>query len=806
MNKKKLIKNSYFQILFIYFWFLFFLSISIIFTIIYAASKGYLGNLPTAEDIDNPKIEIGSEVYDYKKKLLGKFFSENRILVSYKQLPKNLVNALLAKEDIRFRQHSGIDMKSIFRAILSLGRKGGGSTITQQLAKLLFTGKSAKNKIQRIHQKILEWVVAIELEKRYTKEEIITMYCNKFDFLYNAKGIQIASQTYFNKKIHNLNLGECATLIGMFENPSFFNPKNYPYRAKKQRNLVLRQMKKYNFLNENRYNYEIQKPIKINFKIHKNNYELLTYYGEFLKNEIQKYLDKYEEKTGKKLNFYSSGLKIYTTIDSKMQEYAEKSIKKHLKYLQSLFNNLQKNNKNAPFSNISQKKVNRILFSSIKRTHLYKILKKEGLSEKNIIKRFKKKELTELFTWNGTKKIMISPLDYIRYKKSIIQTGLLSVETSTGHIKAWVGGVNFNHFKYDNVSQTRRQVGSIFKPILYAAAIKKFNYNPCTKISNEKFELNNWSPKNYDEKYGGFITLKDGLAWSVNTVSARLISQVTPKYVIDLAKKMGVKSDIPENPSIALGSADLTLYEMTGVFNAFANIGIYNEPSLLLKIEDKKGNIINVNKIRKRVLDENVSYIMLDLMQGVVKYGTAKRIKYKYNIKGDIAGKTGTTNDNSDGWFIGMIPKLTTGIWVGWENRFSHFNSLKLGQGANMALPIWAYYTMYLLKDKNFSYNKNMFFKKQKNYKWSHCNNEMNYENYILQQIDKEYDTKKEKYSEKYEYEEKFMEDNSWLNENKSNNKIFYDKENNNNDKNELFDITENKRKEKEEYIKEEEI
>lgn len=727
-NKKNIKINFYFRLLLFYFWFLFFLGIGATFIIFYAASKGYLGPLPSTKDIENPIMEVGSEVYDSNGILLGKFFSENRTLITYQNLPKDLINALIAKEDIRFKHHSGIDAKSLLRAIFSLGKKGGGSTISQQLAKLLFTGPSAKNKLQRMHQKLLEWVMAIELEKRYTKEEIITMYCNKFDFLYNAKGIETAAHTYFNKKASELNLGESATLVGMLENPSLYNPKLYPNRAKKQRNLVLYQMKKYDFINNRRYKNELEKPVKINFKIQKKDFELLTYYGEFLKKEIQEALDDYEKKTGQKLNLYSSGLKIYTSIDAKMQDYAEKAVKKHLSQLQILFNHSQKKNKNAPFLNITPEKTKRILLSAMHRTQLYQDLRQKGISEEKIIETFKKPQNTKLFTWNGYKKVFISPWEFIRYQKSIIQAGLISIETSTGYVKAWVGGVDFNYFQYDHVAKTQRQVGSIFKPILYAAAINELHYTPCTKISNEKFHLGKWSPRNSNGKYGGFLTLKDGLALSVNTISARLISQITPGPVINLARKMGIASLIPQHPSIALGSADLTLYEMTGAFNTFTNYGIYVRPSILVKIEDEYGKLIkeHIDLSRRQVLSEEVAYIMLKLMQGVVQYGTAKRL-HKYNFfVGDIAGKTGTTNENSDGWFIGMTPNLTTGIWVGWEDRFAHFESIKLGQGANMALPIWAYYMRSLYKDSSLIYHEKLLFHKPENYHWDNCEEENN--------------------------------------------------------------------------------
>jgi penicillin-binding protein 1A len=740
-NKERKKNGFYFRLLLFYFWFFFFIGICSVFFIFYAASKGYLGTLPSTKDIENPTMEVGSEVYDSNGILLGKFFSENRILITYNKLPKDLINALIAKEDIRFRYHSGIDVKSLLRAILSLGKRGGGSTISQQLAKLLFTGKSAKNKLQRMHQKLLEWVMAVELEKRYTKEEIITMYYNKFDFLYNAKGIETAARTYFNKTASKLNLGECAMLVGMLENPSLYNPKMYPNRAKKQRNLVLYKMKKYDLLNSHRYKKELEKPVKINFQIQRKDFELLTYYGEFLKKEIQEVLDDHEKETGKKLNLYSSGLKIYTSIDSKMQNYAERAVKKHLRQLQIAFNNTQRKNKNAPFLNIPPEKINRILISAMHRTKLYQSMKQKGMTEEDIVKEFKKPRPTKLFTWNGSKKVLMSPWDFIRYQKSIIQAGMISIEPYTGYVKSWVGGIDFNYFQYDHVAKTKRQVGSIFKPILYATAIKELHYNPCTKISNEKFHLGKWSPRNSNGKYGGVLTLKDGLALSVNTISARLIEKIKPAPVIDLAKKMGIESTIPEHPSIALGAADLTLYEMTGAFNTFTNYGIYVKPRILVKIEDEYGKLIKEKMdFKRKVFNEEVAYIMLKLMQGVVQYGTAKRLhKYNFFVE-NIAGKTGTTNENSDGWFIGMIPNLTTGVWVGWEDRFSHFENIQFGQGANMALPIWAYYMKSLYKDPNLIYHEKLIFHKPENYQyhWDRCeenNNEEEKQNFFFKDI-----------------------------------------------------------------------
>ncbi|XCI74671.1 MAG: transglycosylase domain-containing protein [Flavobacteriales bacterium] len=705
------------------FWVIFFIGIIGVLIFFFATAKGWLGTLPSTEDIENPSMEVGSEVYDAHGELLGKFFSENRTLVTYKQLPQNLVNALIAKEDIRFREHSGIDGKSFLRAVSLLGRKGGGSTISQQLAKLLFTGRSAKNKLQRLRQKLLEWVLAVELEKRYTKEEIITMYFNKFDFLFNAKGIETAAQTYFNKSTSELDLGECATLVGMLKNPSLYNPKIHPEKAQKQRNLILFQMKKYEFIDSPTYEKALIKLIKINFKLQKQNFGLLTYYTEFLRKEVQQALDEYEEKTDQTINLYSGGLKIYTTIDARMQRHAEAAVKKHLNTLQLLFNASQKSNKTAPFSDISVKKRERIFLAAMRRTQHYQNLKQKKMTEAEIIAAFKQPQLLKIFTWDGDKDSLMSPWDFIGYQKSIIQTGMLSMEPSTGYIKAWVGGIDFDHFQYDHVAQTRRQVGSAFKPIVYATAINQLHYNPCTSISNKRFTAGKWSPRNADGKYGGSLTLKEALSRSVNTISVRLISMTTPRPVINLAKEMGIYSPIPENLSIALGSADLTPYEMTGAFNTFTNYGVYVKPTLLIRIEDKYGKVLKEHTpMSREVLGEETAYIMLKLMQGVVNNGTARRIR-RYGITGEVAGKTGTTNEHADGWFVGLVPNLTTTVWVGWEDRFAHFQNLRLGQGASMALPIWAYYMSNVYRDKNLGYQQSEIFSKPTNisFQWNDC-------------------------------------------------------------------------------------
>ncbi|WP_103327925.1 transglycosylase domain-containing protein [Bacteroidetes bacterium endosymbiont of Geopemphigus sp.] len=706
-----------------YFWITVLSTLLGLFILFYMTSKGWVGKMPSTEDIENPSMEVSSEVYDINKKLLGKFFSENRTLITYKQLPTNFVNALIAKEDIRFREHSGIDGRSLLRAILFLGQKGGASTISQQLAKLLFTGRSAKNKIQRLHQKLLEWVMAIELERRYSKEEIIAMYVNKFDFLNQAKGVESAARTYFNKGTENLNLQECATLVGMLENPRLYNPKMHPNTSKRQRNLVLLKMKKYHFIDAQEYQNSVKIPLSVNFKLQKHNFGLLNYYTGFLKKETQDALNEYEEKSGEKLNLYGSGLKVYTSIDARMQKYAEAAIKKHLSQMQKRFDAEQKKNPVAPFVDINPKKRDRIFFAAVRRTPDYQKFKEDEMTEEAIIEEFKKPRPLKIFTWEGSKDLLISPWDSIKYHKGIMQAGLISMEPTSGYVKAWVGGVDFDHFKYDHVAQTRRQVGSVFKPILYTAAINHLHYSPCTKISSEQFTAGNWSPRNSNGKYGGNLTLKQSLAFSVNTVSARLISQTTAKTVIDLSKEMGIESPIPNNLSIALGSADITPYEMTAAFNTFDNHGIYIKPRLLVKIEDKYGKIIKeMRPSAREVLNEETAFIMLKLMQGVVDFGTARRLR-QYGIKAEIAGKTGTTNDQADGWFIGMVPRLTTGIWVGWEDRFAHFKTLDLGQGSSMALPIWAYYMGSIYEDVDLGYSQEERFQKPTNinFRWDDC-------------------------------------------------------------------------------------
>ncbi|WGH26249.1 MAG: penicillin-binding protein [Candidatus Bostrichicola ureolyticus] len=651
--------------------------------------------------VENLVIEKSSSVYDINNKLLGKFTTNSKN-INYNKLPNHLINALIAKEDIRFKNHSGIDGRSLLRVIFFLGFKGGGSTISQQVIKLLYTRNPNKNKFKRIRQKIIECFLAVQLEKIFTKEEIISIYLNRFDFLFNSQGIYNAAKTYFNKNYSKLNLNESAILVGMLSNPRNFNPILNPKKCIKQRNIVLFKMKKYGFINNEIYKKAINKSIKINFNLSPKKNEFETYYAEFIKSEVNNFIKEYKKKTGNILDINSSGLKIYTSIDSNLQKKSESSVKQNLMYIQKKFF-LLKNIKNI-YSLF--KKHKQILLNIIRNTKTYIDLKNNGLSEKEIMIEFNKKHYEKIFTWEGEKKIFASKLDILLYYKSLLQVAMLSIEPNTGYIKSWIGGRDFNYFKYDNVQNSKRQIGSVFKPLVYATAILKFNYTPNTRISNDPLYLKYWTPKNYNNKYGGFFTIKESLAYSLNTVAVRLILKTTPQEVINLAHQIGIKSYIPNNITIALGSANLTLYEITYSFNVFQNHGIYIKPRILLKIKNRLGKVIADEKTfsisKKEVLNKKVSDMVFKLMEGVADFGTAKSLRQRYGIKNQLACKTGTTNKYTDFWFVGLTPKLTTTIWVGWEYPFL----TTLGKYYyNISLRIWAH----LNSEKKLEFNLKNF-------------------------------------------------------------------------------------------------
>lgn len=682
----------------------------------FAVSQGFIGDMPDVKELENPDIFVASEIYSSDNVLLGKFEKEKTKPVTYKELPPYLVYALQAKEDERFKEHSGIDLQSVARAVAYGGKRGGGSTITQQLAKLLFTGNASKNKIERAIQKLQEWCVAVSLEKRYTKEEIVALYFNKMDFLFNAKGIEMASRVYFNKSTNQLTLPEAATFVAMLENPRKNNPYRHPEKAKLRRDVVLDQMLKTGYIDQSTFDKAVSTPVEVDFHEVKTVEEgYSAYYKFYLRKEIQQYLDAYEKETGKELNLYKNGLKIYVTLDSRMQKYAEEAIKEHLTGLQRNFDAEMKRNPNRPYYFLSKDDANKLMMASVKRTGRYKQLKAEGMPEDSIMMEFHQPVKMTRFTWQGEEEVEMSPWDSIRYHKQIAQAGLMSMEPATGDIKAWVGGINWQHFQYDHVKQGKRQVGSTFKPFVYATAIMHLGMTPCSTVSNASFNKGSY----HVPGKGGMLTLKNALAQSQNPVALRLAEMVGTKNIIQTARDLGVTEDISTSLPMALGTSDITIYEMLGAYSTFANFGNYTKPEMIWRIEDANGRVIKeVKPVVKEVMNEMYAYTMIDLMKGVTEFGTASGELRRQGIGADveIAGKTGTTQNNSDGWFIGIVPKLATGVWVGWEDRATHFYSTGEGQGAKMGLPIWAIYMKKVFADKSLNINPDEKFIKPANW------------------------------------------------------------------------------------------
>lgn len=696
-------------------WFCFIAGVLGILGIFWATSNGWLGEIPNVRDLENPDIYVASDIISSDGKLLDRFETEHRTPIAYKDLPPHLVDALLAKEDIRFFEHPGIDARAALRAVTSAGDAGGGSTITQQLAKQLYTVNPSQNIVARIFQKLKEWVTSVQLEKLYTKEEIIAMYFNKFDFIYGAKGIESASKVYFNKKTKDLNLSESAILVSMFQNPVAYNPIRNPKVSKEKRDLVIDQMLKYNKISRQEAEAVKASPIVTDRQyISKRDETYSAYFKTALRKEIEAWLDEYEKETGKRYNVDKDGLKIYVTLDSRMQRIAEDAVKKHLSTLQRQFFAEQRGRKLAPFYDVNEKKRQEIFVQAMRRTDLYKSMKEQGASEEEIIKKFNEpRDSVKFFTWDGVKyEKNKTLLDSIIYHKHILQTGLMSMDPRDGTIKAWVGGIDWEYFKYDHVKQARRQVGSTFKPFVYATAINQLGYTPCTVISNDRLTIGRWSPRNANGRYGGSQDLRTALSYSTNVVAVRLILQTGIDPVIQMCRDLGVESPIIKDNTIALGSADLSVYEMVGAMSAFANGGIYIRPELILRIEDRQGKIIkDFTPLSREVVNELVAYTMIDLMKGVIERGTGKRIR-NYGVSAEVAGKTGTTNNNSDGWFMGLTPNLVTGVWVGAEDRFAHFGSTAMGQGASTALPIWGYYMAEIYKNGSFGVSQSDKFEK----------------------------------------------------------------------------------------------
>lgn len=714
------------------FWSLALAPVALILLMITFITLEVFGDLPSIEELQNPKSNLASVIYSSDGKALGKYYAENRTPVKFRDIDSNLVNALIATEDARFYDHSGVDARGLVRVFFKtlLGgdqSAGGGSTISQQLAKMLFPRKENQNKLQIAIQKMKEWVIAVRLEKQYTKEEIIAMYLNKFDFLNNAVGIQSAAQIYFNATPDSLKLEQSAMLVGMAKNPSIFNPASTKQWKKDttehRRNVVMMQMVKYGYLTREQYDSLKQIPLKLTFRPEDHNKGLATYFREYLRdNFLEKWVKENPKPDGSYYDIYRDGLKIYTTIDSRMQKYAEEAVIEHMKELQEAFFKDCKRKKNAPFAwNVSKEEIENIMKQAVKRSDRYRALKKAGASDSEIEKSFSTPVEMTVFTWKGEKDTTLTPMDSIRYYKSYLQAGFMSMEPQTGYVKAWVGGIDHVHFKYDHVKVAKRQVGSTFKPFVYALAIQE-GYSPCYRVPDvpvtiEREGLPAWTPRNSDGKYSGKeLTLKKALANSVNSVTAHLMKQFGPEAVIDIARRMGISSQMEAVPAICLGTPEISVFEMVGANSTFANKGNWIEPVFVTRIEDKNGKVLQDFTPRtEEVMSEDKAYIMLQLMKGVVESGTGQRLRYRYKLNTPIAGKTGTTQNNSDGWFMGITPDLVSGVWVGAEDRSVHFNSTSEGQGASMALPIWAKYMQKVYADKKLKISKGDFEKPNRN-------------------------------------------------------------------------------------------
>lgn len=691
-----------------------------LFLFFFFLSLGWLGFMPSFEQLENPNSNLASEVYSADGEILGYIGVQNRSNVQFSELPKNLIDALIATEDVRFYKHSGIDFRSLFRVlgktVLGGDRgSGGGSTISQQLAKNLFP-REQKTKIGVIYSKLKEWVVAIKLERNYTKDEILTMYLNTVDFGSNAFGIKTASRTFFDKLPSELKTEEAATLIGLLRAPTAYNPVRRNERSKERRNTVLSQMAKYDFLDKDKAEKLMQTPLDISrYNPQSHDEGIATYFREYVRNYLKEWGKTHKKQNGEPYDVHRDGLRIYTTIDSRMQRYAEEAVKEHFKTLQKQFFAHTKGYASAPFTGISKEEIEKAYTQSMRNSERYQTMKLEGYSEKEIRQVFNEKIEMRVFSWEGSKDTIMSPWDSLKYYKYFLNTGMVSIEPQTGYVKVYVGGINYKYFKFDNAVQGQRQVGSTFKPFVYAAAMRDNELSPCFALPNipVTFEdYDNWTPRNSnDTREGEMITLKWALANSVNYISANLIKNyTTPNSVISLVRKMGIKSAIPAVPSISLGTCDLSVIEMAQAMATLANKGTHIEPIFITKITDNKGVVLDAVKSKSNVaLDQQTSYLVLDLMKGVVESGTGRRLRYIYNLRSTIAGKTGTTDNNSDGWFIGINPKLATAVWVGGELRSIHFRSTALGQGAAMALPVYGLFMKRCERDNSLKFYQGDF-------------------------------------------------------------------------------------------------
>ena len=716
-----------------------------------AIAKGWIGYMPPVEELENPINKFASEVITADGKMLGtySYSKDNRVFVGYDELSPNLIHALIDTEDFRFEQHSGIDARALFRAIVKRGilmqaSAGGGSTITQQLAKQLYSDV-AENTLQRLFQKPIEWVIAVNLERFYTKEEILTLYLNYFDFLNNAVGIKTASNTYFSKEPKDLKVEEAATLVGMCKNPSYYNPVRHNERARGRRNVVIDQMCKAGHLTEAQADSLKALPLKLRYRRVDHKEGAGTYFREYLRrmmiakkpvrseyrgwqmqlyyedslawenNPLYGWCNKNTKKDGTNYNLYTDGLKIYTTIDSRMQRYAEEAVHEHVAlFLQPQFFKEKKGRKTAPYTNqISAEEVNKILDRAMRQSDRYRIMTKAGYSEDEIRQAFNQKQEMTVFSYQGDIDTIMTPMDSIRYYKYFLRAGFMSMDPHTGYVKAYVGGPDYTHFQYDMAMVGRRQIGSTIKPYLYTLAMEN-GFSPCDETRNVEQTLvtetgETWTPRNSSNKrYGEMVTLKWGLANSNNWISAYLMSKLNPYALVRLIHNFGVLNrDIQPTPSLCLGPCEISVGEMVSAYTAFANKGIRTAPLFVTRIEDSDGNVLaEFSPVMQEVISETSAYKMLIMLRAVINEGTGGRVRFRYGIQADMGGKTGTTNNNSDGWFMGFTPSLVSGVWVGGEDRDIHFDTMLYGQGASMALPVWAIYMNKVYADKSLGYSQ----------------------------------------------------------------------------------------------------
>ena len=721
-NKKKSNKKSKSNPKFIkQLWIIFGCGWICVFLLFLFISLGWLGFMPSFEELENPRTNLATEIISEDGYVLGKYYIENRSNVPFNQLPDNLVNALIATEDVRYYKHSGIDGKALGRAIfgaITFSSRGGGSTVTQQLAKNLFP-REDRNIFGTIFAKLKEWVVAVKLERNYSKDEILAMYLNTVDFGNMSHGIKSAAKTYFDKEPNELLTEESALLIGMLKAPTKYNPRRNPENALNRRNTVLGQMNKYDFLTDEEFTEIKEKPIDVSkFKLQDHRAGAATYFREFLRKELAVWAKENPKPDGTHWDIYKDGLKIYTTINYTMQTYAEQAVEEWVvNNLQPEFFKHWKGQKNAPFYRINEEQTENIMVRAMKNSGRYKEMKADGKSETEIRKVFDTPCQMWIYDGKGGEiDTVMSPMDSIRYMKTFLNCGFMAMEPSTGKVRAYVGGTNYEYFQYDHVTLAKRQVGSTFKPFVYTIAMQEGEYYPCSQVPNlpvtiEQDKLPPWTPKNSnDYKAGQMISLSDALANSLNYISAYLMKRYGPAAVINLVRKMGMTSDIPEVPSICLGACELSLYEMVGAINTFNNKGVYVKPYFITKICNSKGNVLaTFTTEQNEVMDELSAYKTVRLMQGVVQHGTAVRLNYRYKLNMPMAGKTGTTDNNSDGWFMGYTPKFTGGAWVGCEDRAAHFRSTALGQGANTALPVWAIFAKKCYEDPSLKFTKEDF-------------------------------------------------------------------------------------------------